>query len=168
MLYLNIILKRVEIILFIPQFTLFAGGVVFLYKNPLEEFAKSKKFFVELLAVISVCSYFIIGANTFTLLFVCVMFLLCALGIERNGILINPVTTFISSISFEIYLCHMMIYRAIEKLNFTHLVSNDVVSYVITCIGTILGSVFFAVITQYLIDKTKGVINTSIKVFRRN
>ena len=70
--------------------------------------------------------------------------------------MLNPFTRFISSISFEIYLCHMVIYRVIEKLHLTHIVDNDVISYVITCVGTVLGAVIFSVIAQWGIKKVKG------------
>ena len=37
----------------------------------------------------------------------------------------------------------MIIFRIIEKLNLTCIVHNDVTSYVITCVGTIVGSINF-------------------------
>lgn len=144
------------------------GGIIYLYRKQLEEFAKAKRIFVWLATVISVCFYFLIGSNTYTMLLVCVMFLICALGTEQAGVLINPVTRLISSISFEVYLCHMVIYRVIEKLRLTHLVSSDITSYVITCFGTIVGAVIFALITQYGLKKIKFVTNNAVKVHRGN
>ena len=144
------------------------GGIIYLYRKQLEEFAKTKKMFVWLAAIISVCMYFIIGSNTCTMLLVCEMLLICALGAKKYGILVNPVTSLISGISFEIYLGHMAIYRVIEKLRFTHLVSNDVVSYAMTCFGTIIGSVIFALAAQYGLKKIKFLFCNSTKVFRRN
>lgn len=144
------------------------GGLIFLYRQQLERVAKEKKVIVWLVTVISVCIYFVLEANTATMLLVSVMFLICALGAEQKGVLVNPVTNLISGISFEIYLCHMVIYRVIEKLHLTHLVANDVVSYIITCIGTIIGSVIFAMATQWSIKKLKGVLNNYIKVCRGN
>lgn len=144
------------------------GGLIFLYRQQLEKVAKEKKVIVWLVTVISVGIYFVLGANTATMLFVAVMCLLCALGAEKNGILVNPVTNLISGISFEIYLCHMVIYRVIEKLQLTHLVANDVVSYIITCIGVIIGSVIFALVAQWGINKIKGEVNKFIKACRGN
>lgn len=144
------------------------GGIIYLYREQLEEFAKTKRIFVWLTTIISVCLYFVIGSNTCTMLWVCVMLVICALGAKQYGILVNPVTSFISSISFEVYLGHMVIYRIIEKLRLTHLVPSDVVSYIFTCFLTILGSVVFALMAQYGLRKIKFVINDAAKVRRRN
>lgn len=50
----------------------------------------------------------------------------------------------------------MVIYRVIEKLHLTHIVDRDVVSYIIACVGTIVGAVFFSVIAQKCIKEVKS------------
>ena len=67
---------------------------------------------------------------------------------ERNFILNNKFTRFISGISLEIYLCHMVIYRLFEKLNLTHAFGNSFYSYVIVSILTVIGAIVFAVIIR--------------------
>lgn len=135
-----------------------AGGMIYLYRGQLKRFAEQKKVFTWIIAVASAVLYFLIGGNVFTMLLVSAALLVYALGINRGGVLLNPFTRFISSISFEIYLCHMVSYRVIEKLHLTHIVDNDVISYVITCVGTIVGAVIFSVAVQWGIKKVKGKI----------
>lgn len=55
-----------------------------------------------------VCSvYFAVGDSALTMLTVCAATLIYSLGCTR-GILVNSVTTFLSSVNFEIYLCYMV------------------------------------------------------------
>ena len=136
------------------------GGMIYLYREPLKKIAIEQKVLVWFIAVAAAVVYFLVGGNTLTMLLISAVLLIYALGINRGGVLLNPFTRFISSISFEIYLCHMVIYRVIEKLHLTHIVDNDVISYVITCMGTILGAVIFSVVVQKCIKVVKNLLNT--------
>lgn len=138
------------------------GGIIYLYREQLKKIVVEKKLLVWLSAVAAVILYFVVGSNVVTMLLVCSTLLIYALGVNRGGVLFNPFTRFISSISFEIYLCHMVIYRVIEKLHLTHLVDNDIVSYVITCVGTIVGAVIFSVIAQWGIKKMKDILEKKV------
>ena len=60
----------------------------------------------------------------------------------------NPITKFLSSISLEIYLSHMVIYRVIEKTGLNHLFASDILSYIVTSIGTIAGTIVFSVVAK--------------------
>ncbi len=68
----------------------------------------------------------------------------------------NPVSKFISKISLEIYISHMMIYRVFEKLGLTAICGESFFSYVIVCIATIVGVVVFAVVFQWIENKIKN------------
>ena len=46
-----------------------------------------------------------------------------------GGVLVNPVAKFLGGICFEIYLCHMVIYRVLEKLHLVHLFGNGLLAY---------------------------------------
>lgn len=70
----------------------------------------------------------------------------------------NPVSKFISGVSLEIYLAHMMVFRVIEKLGMTTIAGGSVVSYVIACIGTIGGALIFAIVYQY----AEGIIKKKV------
>ena len=67
------------------------------------------------------------------------------------SLLQNPVTHFISGISMEIYLSHMVMFRVIEKLHLTHFLGDGLLSYIITAAGTIMAAVMFSVVCRKII-----------------
>lgn len=77
----------------------------------------------------------------------------------------NPFTKFISGISMEIYLSHMVMFRVIEKLHLTHLLGNGWLSYIITAIGTIVAAVMFSVACKQIIVFIESKV-TEIKIIR--
>ncbi len=85
----------------------------------------------------------------------CVIFtcwLIYAIG-TNTKVLNNKFTKFISDISMEIYLCHMVIFRLIEKIHLTVIFENNVVSYIFVSILTFGGSILFALIINKIIKK---------------
>lgn len=134
-----------------------AGGMIYLYRDELRRFSVKYKAVAWLLAVAAAAMYFAVGESTITMLAVGMTLMVYTLGINWGGILLNPFTRFISGISFEIYLCHMLIYRVIEKLHMNYIVNNDVISYMITVAGTIAGAVVFSLAAQMGIEKTKRI-----------
>lgn len=81
--------------------------------------------------------------NVFTTLAVSSALLIFALG-RKKGFLSNRVMVFISSISMEIYLSHMLIYRAAEMGGFTAFFGNGWIQYLFTVMIVFLGAVVFS------------------------
>ena len=77
------------------------------------------------------------------MLLFCVAALIYTLSCRTGGVLVNPVAKFLGGISFEIYLCHMIIYRVLEKLHLIHLFENGLLAYIFTANAVICGSVVF-------------------------
>ena len=90
-----------------------AGGLIFLYRKELAEFASKYKVITGAILLIATVIYFAVGGNTLTMLLFCVAALVYTLGCNRGG-QVNPVAKFLGGICFEIYLCHMVIYRVLE------------------------------------------------------
>lgn len=126
----------------------FAGGLMFLYRKQLEKISEKSGWLVWLVCLIMTVSYYVVGATVPLILILFSMVLIYTLGNNKTGILKNPVTKFISGISMEIYLCHMVIFRVIEKIGFTHLLASDILSYIVTAIGTIAGAIVFSVVIK--------------------
>lgn len=128
------------------------GGLIYLYKDELERFAKmsSARWIVLLLVMMSIVAYYVIGANTVTLLSVSSILLIYAI-IRRGGVLQNRITHFISGISMEIYLSHMVIFRVVEKTGLHKVLGNSWVQYVVTVVMVLGGAIVFSVIMQGLI-----------------
>ncbi len=101
-------------------------------------------------------AYFALGSSTLTMLFFCVMALVYTLGCR--GVLVNPVAKFLGGICFEIYLCHMVIYRVLEKLHIIHLFGNGLLAYIFTAVAVICGSVVFSVCAKWFLNKIETLI----------
>ena len=140
-----------------------AGGLIFLYRKELTEFAAKYKVIAGAILLIAAVAYFALGGNTLTMLFFCVATLVYTLGCKRGGILVNPVAKFLGGICFEIYLCHMVIYRVLEKLHLVHLFGNGLLAYVFTAAAVICGSVVFSVCAKWFLNKIETFLNERVR-----
>ena len=80
-----------------------AGGLIFLYRKELAEFASKHKFIAGGILLIAAVAYFALGASTLTMLFFCVAALVYTLGCKRGGVTGQSIAKFIGGICFEIY-----------------------------------------------------------------
>lgn len=130
----------------------FAGGMIFLYKETLQEIAE--KYCWILLAAILILAvvYYMVSSSGYVMLMLFSTMLIYAMrNSEKAYILCNPFTKFLSGISLEIYLSHMVVFRIIEKLGMTKLFASDLLSYIVTSIGTIVGTIVFSLVIQKLL-----------------
>lgn len=144
-----------------------AGGLIFLYRKELAEFASKHKVIAGAILLISTVAYFALGGNTLTMLFFCVAALVYTLGC-KGGVLVNPVAKFLGGISFEIYLCHMVIYRVLEKLHLVHLFGNGLLAYTFTAVAVICGSVVFSVCAKRFLNKIETFLKKRVNNRRVN
>lgn len=124
-----------------------AGGLIYLYREPLERFSRQRPWAV--LALLAVC---IFGCIRFYGFFVWTLLssslaIIYAIG-RTGGLLDNRVTHFISSVSLEIYLSHMVVFRMLEKLKLNTAFGNGLGQYLVTILLTLTGAAFGAVIFQ--------------------
>ena len=141
-----------------------AGGLIFLYRKELAEFASKHKIIAGAVLLIATVAYFALGGSTLTMLFFCVAALIYTLGCKRGGgVLVNPVAKFLGGISFEIYLCHMVIYRVLEKLHLVHLFGNGLLAYIFTAVAVICGSVVFSVCAKWFLNKIKTFLKERVR-----
>ena len=140
-----------------------AGGLIFIYRGKLQIIADKFRWPVLVVGAALAVLYYIFGANVPIMLAVFAVFLIYAIGDKKRRILNNRVTRFLSGVSMEVYLCHMIIFRVIEKTGLTHLFGAEVLSYIFTCAGTILGAILFSFIAQkglaFLIKKATNIPN---------
>ena len=101
------------------------------------------------------------------MLFFCVAAMVYTLGC-KGGVLVNPVAKFLGGICFEIYLCHMVIYRVLEKLHLVHLFGNGLLAYIFTAVAVICGSVVFSVCAKWFLNKFKSIVKERINNRRVN
>ena len=62
-----------------------AGGLIFLYRKELADFASKYKVFAGAILLIATVAYFAVGGNTLTMLFFCVAALIYTLGCRTGG-----------------------------------------------------------------------------------
>lgn len=123
---------------------LLAGGLVYLYREELERLSRDHCRAVLAGAIASVVLYYAIGGNTITMLFMSVMFLTYALG-RTGGVLQNRFTKFFGAISMEVYLSHMVVFRAIEKLHINTVLGDGWAQYCVTAVTVLVGATVFSV-----------------------
>lgn len=141
-----------------------AGGLIFLYRKELAEFTSKHKVIAGAILLIAAVAYFALGGNTLTMLFFCVATLVYTLGCKRGGgVLVNPVAKFLGGICFEIYLCHMVIYRVLEKLHLIHLFENGLLAYIFTAIAVICGSIVFSVCAKWFLNKVETFLKERVR-----
>ena len=70
---------------------------------------------------------------------------------KKSHLLENRVTKFISSISMEIYLSHMVIFRVIEKIGLDQIIGKGWIQYIVTVVLVLCGTILFAVVLRKLI-----------------
>lgn len=124
------------------------GGILFLYRDKLQEISnKYSKLIVGGILIFSylyfICYYKLEGQTTEVLLVICALSVTYVLG-ENRKILNNKVTQFISGISLEIYLAHMMIFRCVEKTGLNYLLGDGWLQYVFTVVLVLILTVIFA------------------------
>lgn len=145
-----------------------AGGMIFLYKEQLGRFVHKFRWLVLLGIAVMGVLYFWLGGAVPVMLALCSLMLIYTM--DRQGkyrILSNRVMKFLSGISMEIYLCHMVTFRMIEKLGLAHLTSSNVWSFVITAAGTICGTIILAIIVKKFLQFVPRFLKCAYNKLRR-
>lgn len=128
-----------------------AGGLIYLYRDELKRL-KNNRIVAVIILAITASAYYFLSQNDLVMAVFSVAIIIFA--ITTDGKLgENKLIKKLSSISFEIYLCHMVIYRVLEKFHLIHIFENDLLSYIFTSIGVICGSVIFSVCAKLLLNK---------------
>jgi len=148
-----------------------AGGIIYLYREDIKGIIGKNIVarIVSLIVVIGLtvgwyfCPTYIgkvyIGAVTETVMFSA--WLMYAISV-KSIVLSNPVTRFMSGISFEIYLAHMVIFRVVEKLGLTTLCGEGVLSYVLSCVFVLAIVIVFAFVAKKVINAIEKFITKKL------
>lgn len=140
-------LNRQNIVFSLPFFMV--GGLAYLYR---EELRRIKWYVLLPFTVISITAYYGIGGNAYTCLMVSAALLLQ--GILAQGKHIKFIS-WVSGISMEIYLSHMVVFRGIEKLHLNRIFGNGWLQYLFTVLAVFTGTVCFSVVLNHLIKKVE-------------
>jgi len=142
-------IDKVNIIYSAPFFI--AGGMVYLYRHGIKGWVE-KHWVIALMACIAltVLRFIIDIKGLFVLpdLIVFATWLMYAIG-SKDMVLNNRIVKYLSGISMEIYLCHMMFYRVVSMIHLDKFIGQCDVLYVVTCIGSLIGAICFSHIVKY-------------------
>ena len=143
--------NRVNFIYSAPFFI--AGGMVYLYRHGIKGCVE-KHWVIALMACIALCVLrFIIdikGLFVLPDLIVFATWLMYAIG-SKDMVLNNRIVKYLSGISMEIYLCHMMFYRVVSMIHLDKFIGQCDVLYMMTCIGTLIGAICFSHVVKYYV-----------------
>lgn len=121
-----------------------SGGLIYLYRNELSATVNLHKRAVLLGCVILAVGYLLspdeIGGFDMIVPKTLILYsaMVCAVLGEQNKWLSNRLTRFISEISMEMYLAHMVVFRVVEKLHIENVCHNALLRYVITYFMVVL------------------------------
>jgi Predicted acyltransferases len=137
-----------------------AGGLIYLYKEELTRIKYANVFSI-LLSVGLIAVYYTVLYSEYILLLLFSFVLIYGI-VGKSHLLSNRIVRFMSSISMEIYLCHMFVFRLLTRIHVTHMTSNEVLNYLIVCITTIAG----AIAVSLMITKTIELLENQWKKLR--
>jgi len=137
-----------NIIYCLPYF--FVGGLIFLYND----YIKKIKWYLFLpITFASIAAYYILGTSLFTNIIVIASLIIQAIITPINSDnLISSIFIFVSNVSMEIYLSHMLIFRIFEKLNLNIVLGNGPIQYCVTVLSVLLCTIAFAFVAHKTID----------------
>ncbi len=145
------VLARSNILYSSPFFII--GGLIYLYRKEIIAIAEKHYKVCLTFSILITLGYFLTRmSNTFfhniaeVILFS--VWTVYAIA-KKNVVLGNKVMKFLSGISMEIYLCHMMFYRVVEKMHLENFISNNNILYFIELILVLIGAIFFSYIVKY-------------------
>lgn len=128
-----------------------AGGVIYLYR---EELVKIRMLaFVFLIA--GAFFYYTVSYSGLVTLIVFASMAVVAICFDNKLIKYlfqNKLIMLSGSISMEIYLCHMFVFRMLERLKLLSITRSDLINYLIVSIATITGAIIMAFVFRQLID----------------
>ena len=142
-------IDRVNIIYSAPFFLV--GCMVYLYRTGIKRWTEKYGWVALTVCIALTTMKFVIPSKELKILpdlLVFTAWLMYALG-SKDRVLNNKTVKYLSGISMEVYLCHMMFYRVACMLHLEKWTGDNNVLYVANCIVTIAGAVCFSHMVKY-------------------
>ena len=118
---------RTSFIYCLPLFI--GGGIIYLYRDKIKAFCSKFRWIALSICILSIILWYVIPIANTTIRNIESIVLFCfllsyAIGVDSK-FLSNKLMKFLSGISMEMYLAHMVIFRIIEKANLLYLFGNS-------------------------------------------
>lgn len=133
-----------------------SGGLIYLYRDFIPSEKKSIRFLFLCICVFLSVLVFTTPNKAFNIdiyfykFFICYFFWLFYFVTYESKVMSNKVMKFFSDMSLEIYLSHMFVFRAFERLNLIYVFGENIVSYVVSCILVLIGLVFLVLAFKFV------------------
>ena len=130
-----------------------AGGMIYLYRHCIKQRVERHWLIALTVCIVIMIARFSIEFGNFFYLADLVVFsawLMYAIG-SKDKVLNNRLAKYLSGISMEIYLCHMMFYRVVSMIHLDKFIGQCDVLYMMTCIGTLIGAICFSHVVKYYV-----------------
>ena len=125
--------------------------MIYLYRDELKRL-KNIRFVAVAFLAITASAYYFLSQNDLVMAAFSVAIIIFAITIDGK-LGENKLIKKLSSISFEVYLSHMMIYRVLERVKITHIFGVNAFSYGMTAILTLAGAIVFSCIAKVVLEK---------------
>lgn len=128
-----------------------AGGIIYLYRNQIKNY---NKWIIGVTAITVVIFYYAIIDSVYSLFVMYVVFTIGGIALSgevSRSVFQNRIVRFFAGISMEVYLCHMFVFRFVEKTHLLHITSNEILNYTLVCIVTICGSIVMSLVLKKII-----------------
>ena len=125
--------------------------MIYLYRDELERLKNIRIVAVVFLAI-TASAYYFLSQNDLVMAAFSVAIIIFSIT-DSGKLGENKLIKHLSSISFEVYLSHMMIYRVLEKLKINHMFGLNTISYGVTVVLTLAGAIAFSYIAKVVLEK---------------
>ena len=137
---------------------LLAGGICFLYRDTFHFWSLKLNNYLLFICILINILYFITPQSIWTLhqviplILVFSLWLIYAIGKDHRW-LHNKIIDFLSNISMEIYLSHMVIFRVIEKIHLEKAIPDCNLLFITTCMLGLIITILFSYIIKITISR---------------
>ncbi len=140
------------------------GGIIYIYKDKLEKY-QYRYIVYPTIFIIVLITYIMFDRGIIIISTLSASIVICGLIVPDKIVDKAKMLKYIGGISFEIYLCHMVIYRAIEKLKLLRITGNDYLDYLIVYCIVLLGAIYFVIISKKILKFFMSYIVKRRKVY---
>ncbi len=139
-----------------------AGGLIYLYKSELERAGAVKWTALIIFAISTLIYYNFSNALIIRLILNCSL-VVFAINLAGYNFLNNHFTKVVGGLSFEIYLCHMLIYRVVEKIHLIRPLDSELINYFVVVFIIFVGAMAFAYISQIVLNRVFSIVERKVK-----
>jgi hypothetical protein len=127
-----------------------SGGIIYLY---IDKIKKIPVLWALAIAVLTTALFFILGKDLFVFkMLVFVSWIIFAIADSLRPVkwtlMRNKYVAFLSGVSMEVYLCHMMFFRAIEKAHVLEPISSGIARFLVCLVLTLAGAIAFSFVVK--------------------